>query len=239
MDDVEFIIFVTGRFHWLKTAVTYFYGKYFDVPLTFFSDRPMDGVNAVEVFPRDMHIYNEPCGKRIKDALAQLDKPLVMFGYMDLLPIREVNLELVQVLANYMLDRGNIARGNLWAEIQERVRYYPIVFGQAGLSIHYISADDPHIAGIGSTHLIHALWSREFLLGFIEDGWTLAAVERDGPTKFRKQGHWTSIATYPGLVSLCHLCYTAAPNEVRLSTIEDAEDRAYVAQFVPGGYRIT
>jgi hypothetical protein len=233
--NTDFIIFVTGRYHWLVQPLLHFYEQYMPVPLTFFSDRPIEGTNYKEVFPRDMPIYKEPCCRLIKDALRKLDKPLVMFGYMDLLPISEVNLSHLKVLEQHVLSDSRVARANLWANAQWRIRNFPVVSSHPGLSIHSLSADDPSLGAIGSTHLIHALWNKRFLLSFMEDGWALDAVERDGPAKFRKQSHWYSIGTFPGLFNTCHLCYTADPTEVRLSTILKETDREYVAQYIPEG----
>jgi len=240
LQDTEFVILVTERFHWLVKPLLYFYDKYMPVPLTFFSDRLIEGANAIEVFPLDMHIYQEPCGKLIKDALRKLDKPVVMFGYMDLLPVRTVDLHLLGILEKYMLEDKNAARGNLWAPADNAVKSSKeIVQEGEGYSIRRLSSADPNIGQIGASSLLPALWRTDFLLEFIEDGWTFDAVELPGQYKFMAQRKWHSVGMLPGLFDSCHLCYTADKSIVKLSTLADEEDRAFVAQFVPEGRRIT
>ena len=238
MLNTEFVIFVTGRYHWLLEPLLYFYEKYMPVPLTFFSDRPIEGCNAVEVFSKDMRIYHEPCGKLIKDALRNLKKPIVMFGYMDLLPIREVDLRLLGILEQYMAGNCHVARGNLWAGAQWQIQPFPVILEHPGFTIHKLPATGSGIGAVGSTTLLPALWRVDFLLDFIEDDWPLDRIESIGPTKFSQQSWWYSIATFPGLFDMCHLLLTASPYLARLSTIPNVQDRAYVAQFVPEGYEL-
>jgi len=234
LQNTEFIILVTGRYHWLIPALAYFHGKYMPVPLTLFSDRLVEGFNAIEVFPLDMHIYQEPCGKLIKDALQRIDKPVVMFGYMDLLPSRKVDLRLLEVLEQYMMDDSHAARGNLWAPADNSVKSSNDILREGdGFSIRKLPSTDQHIGQIGSSSLLPALWRKDFLLEFIEDGWTFDAIEYPGQHKFMAQNKWYSVAMLPGLVETCHMCYTSDKRIVRLSTILNEEDRAYVSQFVP------
>lgn len=234
----EFIILVTGSYHWLVPPLLHFYEKYMPVPLTFFSDRPISGCNAIEVFPRDMRIYKEECGKRIKDALLDVRNEIVMFGYMDILPILPVDLRLLEVLAQFMEDHALIARGNLWAEADHVCSAGELVVHGEGYEIRKLPRDDPQIGQIGCTSLLPALWRKDFLLDFIEDRWTFDTIEYPGQRKFERQRKWFSVALLPGLFTSCHLMYTGAPNVARLSTIPDPEDRAFVAQFVPSGYRV-
>lgn len=238
--NTEFIIIVTERFHWLIEPLQYMYERYFPVPLTFFSDRLIEGGNAIEVFPRDMQIYREPCGRLVKDALRGIDKPLVFFGYMDLLPIHLVDLQLLKFLETYMKRHSGIARGNLWSQADNSVKnaleWDPR--GKGGFGILDLPKDDPHIGQIGCASLLPALWRKDFLLEFIEDGWTFDQVESTGQHKFAAQDKWHSVAMLPGLFDSCHLCYTSDATIARTSTIPDAEDRAFVERFVPAGMRI-
>lgn len=236
--DTAFIIPVTERFHWLVKPLLYFYDKYMPIPFVFFSDRPIEGANAIEVFPLNMRIYQESCGRRVKDALRKLGRLIVMFGYMDILPIRTVDLRLLGILEQYMLEDSCAARGNLWAPADNVVKSSDeIVQEGEGYSIRMLSSK---IHGqIGATSLLPALWRMDFLLEFIEDGWTFDAVELPGQYKFMAQSKWHSVGMLPGIFDSCHLCYTADRNEVRLSTIKNEEDRAFVAQFVPNWANIT
>ena len=97
---------------------------------------------------------------------------------------------------------------------------------------------DPHIGQIGATSLLPALWRRDFLLEFAEDDWTFDHIEL-AQDKFYRQTKWHSVGILPGPFVDGHVCYTASPNEARLSTIPNEEDQAFVAQFVPAGYQIT
>lgn len=238
LQDTEFIISGTGRYHWLLKPLLYLYGKYMPVPLLFFSDRLTEGINAVVVFSPYMRAYHEPCGKLIKDALQRLDKSIVMLGFMDFLPIKKVDLRLLEVLEQYMIRDCCVARGNIWAPADKTVMSSKELLCEGeGFSILKLSSK---IHGqIGATSLLPALWRRDFLLEFVEDDWTLDAIELPGQYKFMAQSKWYSVGILPGLFYECHLCYTADRNEVRLSTIKNKEDRAYVAQFVPEGSRMT
>lgn len=138
-----------------------------------------------------------------------------------------------------MCGDKNAARGNLWAPADNIVKSSKeIVQEGKDYSIRMLSSTDPHIGQIGSTSLLPALWRTDFLLEFIEDDWTFDAIELPGQHKFIAQSKWHSVGILPGLFESCHLCYTADKSVVKLSTILNAEDRAYTAQFVPGGFRI-
>jgi len=236
--DTEFIISGTGRYLWLLEPLLYMYGKYMPVPLLFFLDRPMEGINAVEVFLRNMRAYHEPCGGLIKDALQTVNKPVVMLGYMDFLPSRKVDLGILAGLEQYMIKDHRVVRGNIWAGADNTVKSSKELLHEGeGFSIWKLS-DKDH-GQIGSTSLLPALWRKDFLLEFIEDNWTMDAIEFPGQKKFAAQNEWYSVGILPGVFHSCHLCYTADRREVRLSTIQNEEDRAFVAQFIPEGSRIT
>ena len=83
--------------------------------------------------------------------------------------------------------------------------------------------------------MMPALWNREFLIDFVEDDCTLSTIELQGPGKFSRQDQWHSVAPFPGIMDMCHLCFTADTTEVRLATVLAAEDRDYIAQFIPEG----
>lgn len=236
LPNTEIIAYVTGRYHWLVEPLLYLYKKYFDVPLTFFSDRPIEGCNAIEVFPRNMRIYQEPCGKLIKDALSRIDKPIVSITLMDMLPISMVDIGKFRILAKYMAEHANVARGNLYAAVDSiAISSRDMLHEGDGFSIRKLSSKQH--GQIGATSILPAIWRKDFLLEFIEDAWTFDAIELPGQHKFMAQDKWYSIAMLPGLYKCCHLCYTAHKNLVRLSTIPNMEDRAFVAQFVPEGFR--
>lgn len=236
--NAAFLIFVTGRFHWLVPAVLHFYDKYMPVPITFVTDREMAG--SIKVFPEAMPIYKQPCGYLIKEALEKIDAPVVMLGLTDVLPIQPVNMEHLGVLVRYMEDDIFAARGNLWSDADDCLRFcQDVVMLGASFRILRLPRNDPYIGQIGATSLMPALWRKDFLLEFFDDGWTLDGIELPGQHKFEQQGKWHSVALVPGMMTCCHLCYTATPGEARLSTIPDPADRAFVRQFVPKEMRVT
>lgn len=238
LQDIEFIISSTGRYLWLLKPLLYLYEKYMPVPLLFFLDRPVEGVNSVEVFLRNMDAYHEPCGMLIKAALQKVDKPIIMLGYMDFLPARKVDLGFLEVLAQYMIEDSRVARGNIWAGAENIIKSSQEILCEGdGFSIRKLSSKDH--GQIGATSLLPALWRKDFLLEFIEDNWTMDALELPGQYKFMAQSKWYSVGMLPGVFDDCHLCYTADRSEVRLSTIKNGEDRAFVAQFIPEWATIT
>lgn len=255
MSLFEVIIPVSRHFHWMDEADVHFYRKYFDVPVTFLSDRPMPGYRFIEAFPRDVVLYKSDkdlgIGRMIKDALRKLESPLVIIMMTDIFPVRPVDVGAVTLLAEYMLDHPDIARGNLFSGFDEyggtgnsaflrglATQSIPQITSSP-LNIRRIPSDNcSNVGPIGSTHLGPALWSKDFLLEFIEDDWYLDTIEYPGQRKFMKQKKWYSIITLPPLMDIAHLCITAAPRLVRLSTIKNEKDRAFVARFVPEGFDV-
>lgn len=231
---IEYVVFVTGHYHWLLGPFLALHKKYFDVPLLFFTDRPIDANHKI-IFKRDCKIYHEPVGKVVKNHLRQIDKPLVSLMLIDLLPKEQVNMKWLNILAQFMVDKP-IARGNLFGYDGQLVHQEKLT-SLGGLGIYKVSPFDQHIGLIGSTSLNPAIWNKEFLLEFIEDDWPLDRIEIPGHSKFKQQNKWYSIGTVPSIVQMSHLCYTAAPNLVRLSEMKD-EDKHYVEPFIPKGYEI-
>jgi len=240
LNDTQFIIYVTRHYHWLVEPVAYFYKKYLDVPLLFFSDRPIPGHDAKVIFPLDFPLYETSCGHMVKEALRQVQKPLVTIGMMDLLPCAPVNMDWLATLEWHMARDENVARGNLWSGAQWTIQNAKgkIIFGDDLFEIKVLDPLDPDVGQIAATSLMPALWRRDFLLDFIEDDWFLDSIELPGQTKFAEQNHWYSVGTFPGLVDYCHMCYTSDKKIVRTSTIPDAEDRAFVEALVPQEFNI-
>ncbi len=240
LQNVEMIPFVTRHYHWLVKPLLYMYGKYFDVPFTFFSDRPINGYNVIEAFPRDMYIYKKPCGSLIKDALRQIDKPIVAIILVDEFPIHSVDMDKFQLLVQYMIDDTRVARGNLSTSPQWHIQHCnDVLCTYPELSIVKIPSDHPHIGQIGSSSLNSpSLWRRDFLLEFIQDDWQFDNIEVPGCNIFAEQNKWYSIGTISAIVDVCALCYTRDPTEVWLSHIPCAEDREYISRFVPEGFKI-
>jgi len=196
------------------------------------------GQKAIEVFPLDMLLYHEPCGKLIKDALQRVDKQIIMLGLMDFLPIGKADLRSLEVPEQYMIGDCRVARGNIWAGADNIVKSSgELLYEEDGCSIMKLSSKDH--GQIGATSLLPALWRKDFLLEFIEDSWTFDALELPGQYKFMAQDKWYSIGMLPGVFDECHLCYTRDRYEVKLSTIKDEEDRTFVERYVPEGRRIT
>jgi hypothetical protein len=232
----------------------YFYHKYFDVPVTFLSDRPIPGCKFIEAFPRDIVLYKNETrlgvGKMIKDALCKIDSRFVIIMMTDIFPVRPVDIDAVTLLAQYMVEHPNVARGNLFSGFDEyggsgnaaflrNLALQSIPITTSPLDIRTIPSDNTSNVGpIGSTHLGPALWNKDFLLEFIEDDWYLDTIEFPGQRKFQRQRKWYSIVTIPPLMDIGHLCITAAPRLVRLSTIEDKEDRDVIARFIPEGFEV-
>jgi hypothetical protein len=239
LPEVELIVFVTRQYHWLVEPLLYMYRRDLDVSLTFFSDRPIEGCNAIEVFPRDMRLYQESCGYLIKDALREIDKSLVAFLTMDILPTGKVDVAKLQQLMDYMLGNERVSRGHLCASYESQIKNCEeVLWSDPDLSIVKIPYMNQHIGQLGATSLTPALWRRDFLLEFIEDGWTWDNIELPGCNKFMAQAQWYSrwyaIGTIPCLLPTGHLCYTSDKRIVRISNIPNEEDRAFVTQFAPG-----
>jgi len=250
----EVVIPVTRHFHWMDEADVYFYRKYFDVPVTFLSDRPMPGYRFIETFPKDAVLYKNKkklgIGRMIKNALRRIDSRFIIIMMTDIFPVNPVDIDAVTVLAQYMIEHPDVARGNLFsgfceyggdknAAFLDGLVTQSVPITTTPLDIRRIPPDNHSNMGpIGSTHMGPALWSKEFLLEFIEDAWYLDTLEYPGQKKFIEQNKWRSIITVPALMDIGHLCITAAPRLVRLSTIENEEDRAFIAQFVPKGFDV-
>lgn len=252
MNNTEIVIPVTRHYHWLVEPALYLHEKYFDLPVTFLSDRPIPGAVAVEAFPRDMQLYHHGqgagnCGKLLKDALLQIDNPLVTITMSDMLPVSPVDMAAFEVLERYMLEHPGVARGNLYSgdpprrwEFASLIKHHgELLFEDPRLSILKIPADNHSLIGqMGSTSLNPGLWRRDFLLEFVEDAWWLDSIELPGQYKFIAQDKWYSVATLPPLMDVCHLHYTSSPEMIKLSEIKNEEDRKFVERFVPEGFAI-
>jgi hypothetical protein len=253
--STENIVLVTRHYHWLVEPVIYFHHKYFDLPITFLSDRPIPGNKVIEAFPYDMAIYKrageKEVGRLLKDAIRQVNKPLLAITLTDMLPIHPVDMEAFHVLESYMLGHPDVARGNLFSGNAEITPNRGDV-ARLTRDLGRVLQDDPRlsiltipantvsvISNLCCTTLVPAIWSKEFLLDFIEDDWGFDSIELPGKYKYKKQDRWHSILTLPALLDVAHLCYTGAPTMVKLSEIVDDEDREYVAQFVPDRFEVT
>jgi len=248
MPNTEIVIPVSRHYHWLVRPALYLCRKYFNVPITFLSDRPKSDCHAIEAFPLDMRLYHHgqvpgDCGKRLKEALCQIEAPLVALILSDMLPIRSVDMAAFYVLEQFMLEHDDVARGNLYSGTTgldvacEVRRHGELLNRDPWLFILKIPADNTSvISQMGSTSLLPALWRKDFLLEFIEDQWWLDEIELPGQYKFMAQDKWYSVTTLPSLMDVCHLHFTSRPEMVKLSEIKNEGDRQFVEQFVPWGF---
>lgn len=98
---IEWIVFVTRHYHFLVKPFITLCDKYFDVPLTFFSDRPIPDLNprhkVMQVFPLDCALYREPCCNYIRKGLEQIQSPLI-------------SIQLIDQLLQDKVDKSQIAR---------------------------------------------------------------------------------------------------------------------------------
>lgn len=230
---IKYIAFVSRQYHWLHEPLTALHRKYFDVPITFFSDRLFESDHEVlKVFPEDCKLYKEPVGKLITDELKKIKEPIIGFIFMDFLPQEPMNFDRLNQLAEYMIDKP-IARANLWDNAQWQIEHEI----QGEKEDFNIVRLDPKKGQIGCTSLMPALWSRDFLIEFIEDDWQLDMIELPGEKKFLRQDKWHSIGTFPGLLNIAHLCYTSDHKLARTSSLKD-EDLKYVTPYLPENFTI-
>ncbi|MHC4214287.1 MAG: hypothetical protein ACYSWP_13040, partial [Planctomycetota bacterium] len=124
LDYTEAIVFVT-RQYWLVEPLITLTDKYLGIPLNFLSDKPIDvpeGHKVTQCFPGGCGLYAEPCGKYIKEALYYLHKPLLLFFFADFLLQKEVDFDKLRILELYMLKHTDVARGNLFNEVQGQIK---------------------------------------------------------------------------------------------------------------------
>jgi hypothetical protein len=161
----------------------------------------------------------------------------------------KVNQSQIAIIENFMLRNPIISRVNLDSSCQSQIHNNmlenpkDILYQENDLSIVYISPFDKHIGLVGSTHLMPAIWNKEFLLEFIEDKWTWDATERPGCHKFEEQtrqnkNRWKSVATYPSQFILAHLLYTRDPNLVELRWVKE-EDKQLVQPYIPSNLKVS
>lgn len=244
MSSYEAVVFVTRQYHWLVKPLEAMVEKYMGIPLTFLSDRPIETKHRViEAFPFDCKLYGEPVGAKVKAALAQIQAHNILFFFADFLPQKPVDMKGLDALSRFMEINGSVARANLWSDVQEQIKNQVTENISALLGIYeelmIIKLDqyNQHIGQIGSTSLMPALWSKAFLMEFIEDNWTLDNIELPGQKKFAEQSKWFSIGTHPGLLQIAHLCFTSDLNMVRLTQMKD-EDKEIVIPHIPQHFRI-
>lgn len=254
MENIEWIVFVTRHYHWLVNPVILLSDKYIDVPLTFFSDRKIDNVGprhkVIEVFPLDCPIYRTQCCNLIKAALQKIDKPLVAIIMTDLLPQNHVDHNKLRAIEDFMLS-NQVARTNLWhdprglggfnieLEIQKCIDADPsvILSQDQDLKIAKLSPVHPKLALLGATSLMPAIWNKQFLIEFMEDGWSFDKIEMPGQWKFVKQNKWYSAGTVPSLEEVAHLMFTHDQSFIDISAIKK-EDQHLVSPYVPVGFKV-
>ncbi len=235
--NTEFVAFVTRQYHWLTNPLIIAYYKYFNVPITFLTDRQMNIPHFHKqsiCFPMDCKLYGQGVGRTIKDELMKINKPIIGMVFMDFIPQKKMDFEKLAVLEDYMLN-NKVARCNLWDAVEGQINNYPVEKSIDGLNIVKIPKEDGQI---GCTSLMPALWNKEFLLEFIEDTWQLDHIELPGQHKFLAQNTWYSIGSVPSLFRVGHTCYTADLKEARVSTIKE-EDRCFIEPFVPKEFNIS
>ncbi len=244
LTNIEMVAFVTGRYHWLVNPLIIAYWKYFNVPITFLTDREMNLPyyhKQVQCFGADCKLYKEEVGRTIKEELRKIDKPIIGMIFMDFIPQKPMDFEKLDYLSECMC-RDKIARGNLWDEVEGGLVGHPLVweidnYDKPNIKFRIVKIPK-EIGQIGCTSLMPALWSKDFLLEFIEDQWTLDAIELPGQHKFLAQDSWYSIGSVPSLFKVGHICYTADSTEARLAGIKE-EDRCFIEPFVPKEFHIT
>jgi hypothetical protein len=142
-----------------------------------------------------------------------------------------------------MLKHTDVARGNLFNEVQGQIKNQVIEDPERLLKqyqdfqIIKLDPHNPHIGQIGTTSLMPAMWNKEFIMDFMEDDWQLDHIELPGQHKFIEQSKWYSIGTYPGLFQIAHLCYTSDPEMARLTQMKE-EDREIVRPHIPKNFRV-
>jgi hypothetical protein len=249
--STEYIVFVTRHYHFLVKPFISLCDKYFDIPLTFFSDRPILDIDkrhkVMQVFPYNCALYRESCCNYIRRGLEQIQTPLISIQLIDQLLQRNVNKSQIAILEKFML-KNHIARGNLCVDFQNQINNImiqdpkTILYQEDDISIVYISPFNPHIGTVGATHLMPALWNKQFLLEFMEDKWSFDAIEMPGAKKFTQQtkdnkNKWRSVGTNPAQFTTAHLIYTRDTNLVELTQLKP-EDRPLVQPYIPNSLRV-
>ncbi len=245
--NIEWIVFVTRHYHFLVEPFIKLCDKYFDVPLTFFSDRPIANIDkrhkVLEVFPFDCALYREPCCNYIRKGLEQIQSPIISIQLIDQLLQASVDKSQISILEKFMLH-NNIARGNVCSGFDSHIMSdgSNILHREGEASIVYVSPSNQHISTIGATNLLPALWNKQFLLEFMEDHWSFDVIEMPGTVKFAKQtkegtNKWISVGIVPAPWRTAHLIYTRDTNLVEL-TMLNQEDRQLVQPHIPSTLRV-
>ncbi len=247
--SVAWIVLVTRHYHWLVKPYIELWDRHVGLPLVFFSDRLMPDLpphhKCMVAFPENRNIYLEPCGSEFKQALERVDAPLVTMLLPDIMPQGFIDHTRLNSLIRFMGSGEKVARGNLYDGGHDGIvngiaQEDPsaVLHDENGMKIIRISPTNQHIGQLGSTSGMPALWSRKFLLEFVEDGWALDALELPGQHKFAKQGEWFSVCTTPSLLEVCHLCYTRDKRAVELTSVKDEKDRELISKYIPSGFRV-
>lgn len=242
LDYTEAVVFVTRQYHWLVEPLITLTDKHLGIPLNFLSDRPIDvpeGHKVTQCFPKDCKLYSEPCGKYIKDAIYDFHKPLLLFFFADFLLQKKVDFDKLRILELYMLKHADVARGNLYSGAEAQIKGHAQEHPEDIVKYQEIDIVKlpKSIGQIGSTSLLPAMWSREFILEFMGDNWQLDHIELPGQHEFEKQSKWHSIGTVPALFDIAHLCYTSDLEMARLTQMKE-EDREIVRPHIPKNFKV-
>jgi len=241
MQSFEAVVFVTRQYHWLVKPLEVMVEKYLNIPLTYLSDRPIETKHKViEAFPLDCKLYAEPVGAKVKAALSQITAPNLLFFFADFIPQEPVDMEKLNALSDFMVENPNVARANLWNAVQEQIKSHcaestdRLMETVGEMKIIKIATS---MGQIGSTSLMPAIWSKQFIIEFMGDDWQLDHIEVPGQKRFEEQSKWFSIGTHPGLLQIAHLCYTRDLKKVHLTQLKE-EDRPIFRAHIPPDFSV-
>ena len=165
----------------------------------------------VEDLPSYVDIYEAPAWEprhysgRLMDVLRKVDEPIIFLLSVDTFLTSNVNDDRMQLFAQYMVERGNILQGTVRC-VDALEKYRRVVENYHGLEI--IDCAAPRHCSVAGAAWGHSLYSRDLLLGVLENFWTIWECEAFTMRKVMGDPKITAVGVYPALFHVVDLCWT-------------------------------
>jgi hypothetical protein len=214
MNDISFVVFGTHEYQWALRPFAHLFAKYW-------------GEETVT------YVGDRP-----------LKGDLVAVFLPDHWVRRPVQLDTVRAMAGYMLEAGNVVRGNL-PDDTNLEGHGKTLATRDGVEI-IVCGDIHHCGKEAGVALSPALWDRRKLIDLLEPHWGLWATEKLGTEKMaREHPGWVSIGTRPAALGRMNPIRDGQkrqmrgmpPRKVWLEGLSE-EDKQMIKGMIPKKYDI-
>lgn len=249
--QMRHVVFGTHEYQWALRPFAYLFGKYWGPQrVLYVGDRLAgqlpDNVEFMRVpcYTEGIWPWKEWFSNGVKETLKVLEDDIVAVFLPDHWVCKPVRHDVVDAMAGYMREEGNVVRGNLTGDTSLQ-GHSEVVATRGDVEI-IICADRRHCGKEAGTALSPALWNRKLFMEILEPHWGLWATEQLGTEKMhRERPGWVSVGTNPGALERVNGLRSGKrkeaaglpQKEVWLGEFAE-EDGRVVRGMVPGRYDV-